>query len=259
MKRSTIIAVMAIVIVGLSFQASAGVDDQVEIVKWIQPPDMDNGFDLESQWDPTDCEPDIIKADDWMCPDGRPITDIHWWGSYRCNEPYEPEGFAILIYDDAVHAAGYPCPGNLLEDYYVAFGDAGETALPGVDSEGETVYEYSLYLPEDDWFHQDQGTYYWISIVAVAPNTGDPPIWGWHTGIVDPEEAEELDLAWAVTGLVDRTGVMPPTIPEGNPEEWAYMEGFDMAFALTTVPEPGTLALFGTAAVGLFAIRRKKK
>ena len=22
-------------------------------------------------------------ADDWKCTDRRPVTDIHWWGSYK--------------------------------------------------------------------------------------------------------------------------------------------------------------------------------
>lgn len=257
MKRSTIFAIALIAIVGLSFQAWARVDGPVDIFKWIQAPDMEEGFDLESQWDPTDSEPDVIKADDWMCPDGRPVTDIHWWGSYLCDDPYQPEGFAILIYADYYDdEKSFYRPGALLEDYYAPFGDVNET-LFGVDLEGETVYEYSLYLPEDDWFYQQQHNYYWISIVAVTPDIGDPPIWGWHTGIEPEDPFGDLDLSWAVTGKVDQTGGMP-NIPEGNPAEWEWMN-YNMAFAFTTIPEPGTLALLGTAVAGLLAIRRRSK
>lgn len=55
-------------------------------IKWSQPPvpiDPDaeppvfNGWDERSDYN----NPPIV-ADDWKCEDDRPITDIHWWGSF---------------------------------------------------------------------------------------------------------------------------------------------------------------------------------
>jgi hypothetical protein len=254
MKRSTIIAVAVTVLVGFSLPALAREGNQAEIFKWIQPPDMEEGYDLQSQWDATDSEPDIIKADDWMCLDGLPVTDVHWWGSYYDNEEFTPDGFAILIYEDFEdEEKELYRPGTLLEDYYVPFCNANETVF-GVDSLGETVYEYTLYLSEDEWFYQDQDTWYWISIVAITPDIGSTPIWGWHTGVELPGME---GTAPAVTGKVDQTcGI--PDIPVGNPEEWAWMD-YNMAFGLTTIPEPATIGLFGAAAVGLVVLRRRKK
>ena len=45
-------------------------------VKWSQLPDMEFGVNIQS----TEVEP--IIADDWECRDPRPVTDVHFWGSY---------------------------------------------------------------------------------------------------------------------------------------------------------------------------------
>ncbi|NPA25355.1 MAG: hypothetical protein GXO34_05980, partial [Deltaproteobacteria bacterium] len=54
------------------------------VYKWLQPYDLENGIDIKStiyndlsgnyEWH--------AVADDWQCRDERPVTDIHWWGSY---------------------------------------------------------------------------------------------------------------------------------------------------------------------------------
>ena len=98
MKRSAIIGIVALVVTAFCVPAIA--NDSTEITKWEQPPDYENGLDLQSQWDDTDSEPDVIKADDWICPDGLPITDIHWWGSYINDDQFTPDGFYITIYDN---------------------------------------------------------------------------------------------------------------------------------------------------------------
>ena len=90
-----------------------------------------------------------------------------------------------------------------------------------------------------------------MSIIADTPGFGQTPIWGWHTGF---QPAGIGGLTNAVTGKVyvgDPTG-------EGNPEEWAHIE-YNMAFALTTIPEPGTMALIGFGVTGLLALRRRKR
>ena len=54
--------------------------------KWLQTPDMEWGYDIWS-WGIELTTGDIVifndVADDWRCPDGRPISDIHWWGSFK--------------------------------------------------------------------------------------------------------------------------------------------------------------------------------
>lgn len=119
-------------------------------------------------------------------------------------------------------------------------------------TQGEKVYLYSVYLQDnpDLWFDQVRGTKYWLSIVADTRNIGSEPIWGWHTGI----EPDVCGLTNAVTGKVGEG----ETWAIGNPEEWEHM-AYNMAFSLTTIPEPGTFAMLGFGALGLFALRRRKK
>ena len=50
-------------------------------------------------------QPDPIMADDWECADDRPITDIHWWGSFKgWTQPHLPPilpiAFRIGIWTD---------------------------------------------------------------------------------------------------------------------------------------------------------------
>ena len=54
--------------------------------KWIQNPDTEWGYDIWS-WGYEDVAGNIMivneVADDWVCRDGRPITEVRWWGSFN--------------------------------------------------------------------------------------------------------------------------------------------------------------------------------
>ncbi len=248
MRRSTIIGIAALVVMVFCVPALA----QYGVIKWEQLPDIEDGFDLQSQWDRMGGEPDVIKADDWICQDGLPITDIHWWGSYYDNEQFEPDAFYINIYANDPKATGPEddMPGTLRSSYWMAFSAVNEIDTGQTDSVGEKVYYYSVYLDETVWFDQEQGVKYWISIVADTPDIGSTPIWGWHTGF----EPDVQGLTNAVTGKV----LQDSAWAEGNPLEWAHMS-YNMAFSLTTIPEPGAYALFGLGALALLVLRRRKK
>ena len=69
---------------------AAFIDDHVKPMlptKWSQPVDVDNGHDVYSFWQGGNDFPTTVVADDWKCPDGLPITDFHWWGSYIQGSP----------------------------------------------------------------------------------------------------------------------------------------------------------------------------
>ena len=238
MNHKLRVVLTALVLVGLATTAFAA-----DISKGvIQLPDMDTGWNLQSQWDLIDGEPNIIRADNWRCPDGRPVTDIHWWGSYYFNtDGGNPiDAFEISIY------ANNPVqnlPGLLLHREEFALAAVAETPF-GVDGNAEQVFQYTAYL--NNPFQQTQGEIYWLSIVALTEGTKRWPMWGWHTAV--NADIEEL-LLGSAQSTKDR-GSVNPTFGghEANPFQDAQ---YDMAFELTTIPEPSLVALFG---LGMFAI-----
>jgi hypothetical protein len=141
--------------------------------KWTLPPATDHAGDWVSQL--SSAVPWYSEvADDFICEEGSPISDVHWWGSYYLNMRGPLRGFWIRFYDDIPWSpsSGYSRPGKLLKEFYVR--EYNETFY-GVSGTGENVYQYYALLPE--WFRQEMGKVYWISIQA----DGDvPPLWGWH-------------------------------------------------------------------------------
>ena len=155
------------------------------IVKWSQPPDMQFGVNIQS----TEVEP--IVADDWECRDPRPVTDVHFWGSYIGWEETNPnpplpgpkvEGFIIRIYEDVPVGPDnrYSQPGDLRYEVEVKeFEQRYVDSIPHPNETYEHKFYYSLDLPRP--FDQEQGTIYWISIAAIMPPTGYEFPWGWET------------------------------------------------------------------------------
>ena len=123
-NKAILLSVTLIVILALSAAgvwADAGADTTISglDVKWSQPPDMKYGVNIQS----TEEEP--IVADDWNCTDPRPVTDVHFWGSYigwetksekPQSHPPVVEGFMIRIYEDVPAGVdqSYSHPGELL-------------------------------------------------------------------------------------------------------------------------------------------------
>jgi len=234
------VALLALVIVGLASVGWANTD----IRKYIQPPDMTLGWNLQSQWDAIDGEPNVIRADNWRCPDGRPITDVHWWGSYLFNTRGSDP---IAGFEISVHANGPDnLPGQLLYREVFDFASVGETAA-GTDANGEEVFEYKVYLTNP--FQQIEGEIYWLDIVALTPDQKRWPMWGWHTAI--NEQIEEALRGSAQTTKDWETE--DPTWGGNVANPWQNAE-YDMAFELTTIPEPSLVALFG---LGVFATWRR--
>ncbi|MCK4341105.1 MAG: hypothetical protein KAY37_05200 [Phycisphaerae bacterium] len=217
--------------------------------KWSQPPTYNQaspaldcfwGWDESSRYGTSQ-----IVADDWFCLDERPITDIHWWGSYWWWDdefpPYETADiiFHIGIWTDVPAGVTQPFshPGEMIWEWTVSQGELNERMVgcdfhPDYMDVPETCFQYDFYIPEDEWFYQDGGpTVYWISIAAEyiygpeSERIGYP--WGWKT----------RQPHWNDDAVV----ILDPTAPNVGDE---YVEGFpledntglswDMAFVLTT-------------------------
>jgi len=157
-------------------------------IKWSQPPDMEFGVNIQST------EPEPIVGDDWRCEDPRPVTDVHFWGSYIGWERGRPlpvptpdppgvRGFKIRIYRDVPAGVdpGMPWshPGEPVYEADIEnFEERFVASIPHPDELFEHKFYYHLDLPRP--FEQREGTIYWISISAIMPAESQFP-WGWET------------------------------------------------------------------------------
>ena len=243
------------------FISIAAFGQMPSVSKWSQLPDM-TGYDWSSE-----TQVPSAVADDWVCENGMPINQITWWGSYytpaiypfnhsdNWSDPTIPNntppgtviGFIISIYSDAGPSGAYSWnhPGDLLFSTTVEATETlyGVATKPG--GQQENVWEYNVLLKPEDWFDQELGTTYWLSIVAInslGSSTFIPSIeWGWHqTNLRFAEDAVQSGFNQNI--------------------EWDLLVDTEMAFELGTIPEPSTLTLI-VSSLGLFGIfvRRRSR
>ncbi|MEW6534415.1 MAG: PEP-CTERM sorting domain-containing protein [Candidatus Auribacterota bacterium] len=218
----------------LSIASIAGADPLGKYYKWSQFPDMDaSGYDVP------DVHPNIL-ADDFLCENGLDITDIHWWGSligWQQDLPMpdpalapQPDFFDFSFHTDvpAGPNSPYSHPGGLLATDQASKVEYTVNYFGTIDHGGifEHVFQYNFDLHQ--YWQQQQGQIYWLDISAIY---AQQPMftWGWHT---------------AKTQWNDSAVMLAP----GTPQGWAPIdsgEPRDLAFELSTVPEPGAMILFG--------------
>ena len=214
--------------------------------KWIQPPDMAEGVNMLSsrqEGTPTG----LRRADDFIS-DGRPITDIHWWGSYidwRTNQPgfppaipwpptgiERPIGFELTWLDNLP-----PCqPGAVLTNVFVAMDRCHESYYGTVTQSWNGIYEheYQYYADLLDGqiaaagaWPEMEGEPYWLSIQAVFDSNWVADVehggWGWKTTL----DTNLCSALMSFDGAVWLTNTLPPGHPRGQVP-------YDLAFELTT-------------------------
>jgi hypothetical protein len=207
-------------------------DHQVTIVEPIGDIKMDYPQlpDLEG-WDVLATSP-LILADDWLCTETGPVTDLHFWGSW-INDLVAPiNGFWVSIHSD-IPGPPYSQPGpELWSEYITDFHEqpVGTGEQGWFDPYGQfwerpnhfTCFQYDITNIPDP-FIQEEGTIYWLNIRADVPGASYPvpPLWGWKTSIqhfaddatwstaeppyqwiplTDPQTGITLDLAFVITG-----------------------------------------------------------
>jgi len=227
-------------------------------VKWVDDPNFIWGWDELSDHN----GPQIV-ADDWRCKDNRPVTDIHWWGSFiGWNLPLpplvRPQAFHIGIWNDIPD----PNPGdpsvfshpnelvweNYCDNWVWNFEGHDKDPCDRPERDMETCFQFTQLLSQDEWFYQDPndpcdpaGRVYWLSIAAIY-NPADYPIqypWGWKTRehFFNDDAVRITDANHPVNGTT-----WPPTPPTvgskwvlGNPIYFPDPNySWDVAFELTT-------------------------
>ena len=200
-------------------------------------------------------------SDDWICDSNDPVTAISWNGSYigygydpcECNqvmEPLKPDYFLLSIWanEESAGEIDYNQPREKIWEYKAYDYDevlVGYNIYPQEpnDSElllddtysscepNEPVFRYSVSLPSQDWFVQDQNDandLNWISIVAVYtdPNVEIPYSWGWL----------DLESVFNNPGLqIDYT---VHSQPQWEPITYTEELCYDMSFTLFTGKDP---------------------
>ncbi|HWP40842.1 MAG TPA: hypothetical protein VNL70_07940 [Tepidisphaeraceae bacterium] len=228
-----------------------------------------------------------LLADDFLCTQTGPITDIHIWGSWLNDRlPQVPDPTGVLVPDPAgvrfklsIHAdipAGpnqpYSKPGAELwsavfgpNDFTVrlyhtlpqttsgeAFYDPNTGQVLGVDY---NIWQYNFTSIKNP-FVQQQGTIYWLDVQAY-PAT-DEAFFGWKTTNpnVTPhfnDDAVYGDTIGFYGPLVDPPGWQELIYPPNHPYAG---QSIDLAFVIT--PEPGSATL-GIGLAGLLMLRRRRQ
>jgi hypothetical protein len=266
MRKITIIGIIGLLCV---FAARAVIADApTQAVKWSRLPDMVKGLDFSSE-----VKVPSLVADDWLCQGGD-VTDIHWWGGYwtpvipgnyidysdaRPNPVFADQqhpgvitNWAIKIYNDVPAGVDQPYshPGNTLQwEYYPTSVQVAET-FHGTTTAGRNVYQYFVDVSSLP-FRQQAGTVYWLSIQATLSDNYPGVQWGWHESY-DHTKIPPLFPNDAAVQNFKGNGWLPI---QNN----AYDN--DMAFELTSVPEPGSLAslAMGICTMSAWAFRGRKR
>ena len=152
-------------------------------------------------WDVFAYYPEYILADDFLCMESGPITDLHFWGSWFFDEvPVEPAvgapfGFHISFHADIPDPDGpgplYSMPGALLWERDIFYPDFSVEEMPPspqgwfeppsffIMPNHERYFRYDIDFV-GPFFEQTEGTIYWVDIAPIH----DPGFfWGWKTSL----------------------------------------------------------------------------
>ncbi|MFC1968976.1 hypothetical protein ACFLVF_00590 [Chloroflexota bacterium] len=196
-----------------------------------QMPDLDNGLDIKASMN----MPRIEVADDFLCTESGPITDIHIWGSYPNDiGPGIPKTFLLEIYSDIPAGPNVPYsrPGTRLWEYYTTvyseilwasnLQESFYDPHPNIPLLPDTqVWQYNFDIPIADAYPQVEGNIYWLGVIELDGNV----TFGWKTS------ADHWNDGAVWTGQ--------PRVPPSPGPQWLELldpagAPLDMSFVITT-------------------------
>jgi hypothetical protein len=222
-----------------------------------------NGWDISATTIQNPTGENNIIADDWQCSGTGPVTDIHFWGSWKQDVVGVIQNIHLSIHEDLQPDIDYyySRPGEELwsldttdftisESLYGTQGwyDPVDYAVSYPDH--QQFYQYNVTnVPQP--FVQQEGTIYWLDItVTVAPEQIQPEF-GWKT-----TSSNYQDAAVYFSYYYDENEEYIPLgwFPLYDPYNY---ESLDMAFVIT--PEPTTICLLGFGAFIFLKEKRSKR
>jgi hypothetical protein len=223
--------------------------------KWEQVPNP-NGWDVAF----TNVS---MLADDWQCWSSGPVSDIHFWYSWKGDNVGTISSISARIYSDVPASGTTPShPGDLLWSLPAApfsvkpYGSGKQGWFdPGVPASNRPDDHTQIYLATidniSDPFRQEARNIYWLALkVNVGSGEQGGPEIGWKTSYEHFQDDAVFTVFATPSGdqwleLIDRT----------------TGKSLDLAFAITTIPEPVSIVIWGlgaAGAAGAMALRRRK-
>ena len=214
-----------------------------------QLPDPE-GWDVASYQYFISVEPPLHLADDWLCTETGPVTDIHIWGSWKNDNKGEIFHFDVSIWSND-NGTNFSHPGVQLwqHDFYGSefternwsydYGSYPQgwlgyifnpSAYPPVNKDGPLpgdhlqMWQYNLHINNPaEAFVQEQGTTYWLVIAAWVINPGTYQF-GWKTSLNNWEDTFVVETLPLIT-TPDKEGIWynDPDRPPGSTESLAFV------------------------------------
>jgi hypothetical protein len=238
---------------------------------FYQLPDA-TGWDVYSEWGTGPlADEGYGAANDWTANVDAPITDIHFWGSWKNDVVGQTGKILIQIFSNDTSNPSFARPDQLLwsrvindGEYTSRFYTSGDQGWydPRFTDEWyahnhDNMYQYNISLI-DNPFIQEAGQTYWLMISMDFQGCE----WGWKTTESVEGNGSVFWDTYYTYGPHDYWWRHPEidwkwtALKEGG---WCYpnpSQQLDLAFVLTT-PEPATIMLLGLGAAAL--LRRKHR